>query len=85
MQSGGGRVHRSVRRCLEAHMSDGFKIHGLPESQGLYDPRNEHDACGIGFVANISGLKSHDIILKGIEILDQPRPPRGLRMRPPDG
>lgn len=41
----------------------------MPESQGLYDPRNERDACGIGFVANISGLKSHDIILKGIEIL----------------
>ena len=41
----------------------------MPKAQGLYDPRNEHDACGIGFVANISGEKSHDIILKGIEIL----------------
>ena len=44
-------------------------VRGLPKAQGLYDPRNEHDACGIGFVANISGEKSHDIILKGIEIL----------------
>jgi len=50
-------------------MSDEFTFRGLPKPQGLYDPRNEHDACGIGFVANISGEKSHDIILKGIEIL----------------
>jgi len=44
-------------------------IHGLPPAQGLYDPRNEHDACGIGFVASISGNKSHDIIRKGIQVL----------------
>ena len=50
-------------------MSDEPTFRGLPEPQGLYDPRHEHDACGIGFVANISGEKSHDIILKGIEIL----------------
>ncbi len=42
---------------------------GLPEAAGLYDPRNEHDACGIGFVVNIQGVRSHDIIQKGIEIL----------------
>jgi glutamate synthase (NADPH) large chain len=42
---------------------------GLPKPQGLYDPRNEHDACGMGFVANIKGQKSHDIIEKGIQIL----------------
>ena len=41
----------------------------LPTRQGLYDPANEHDACGIGFVANIKGEKSHDIIDKGIQIL----------------
>jgi glutamate synthase (NADPH/NADH) large chain len=35
----------------------------------LYDPRNEHDACGIGFVVNLNGEKSHAIISKGIEIL----------------
>jgi glutamate synthase domain-containing protein 2/glutamate synthase domain-containing protein 1/glutamate synthase domain-containing protein 3 len=50
-------------------MSDEYTSNGLPKAQGLYDPRHEHDACGIGFVANISGEKSHDIILKGIEIL----------------
>src|SRR6516225_10112284 len=40
-----------------------------PERQGLYDPRNEHDSCGIGFVANIRRLKSHDIIARGLQIL----------------
>ena len=42
---------------------------GLPPAQGLYDPAHEHDACGIGFVASISGQKSHDIIKKGIQVL----------------
>ena len=42
---------------------------GLPPAQGLYDPAHEHDACGIGFVASISGIKSHDIIRKGIQVL----------------
>jgi glutamate synthase (NADPH/NADH) large chain len=37
--------------------------------QGLYDPRYEHDACGMGFIVNLNGDKSHDIIRKGIEIL----------------
>ncbi len=43
---------------------------GLPPAQGLYDPRFEHDACGVGFVVNIKGEKSHEIVLKGLEILD---------------
>ena len=38
--------------------------------QGLYDPRNEHDACGVGFVVNIKGRKSHDIIGQGLKILE---------------
>ena len=41
----------------------------LPKAQGLYDPANEHDACGLGFVANIKGEASHEIVLKGLEIL----------------
>ena len=40
-----------------------------PQKQGLYDPVNEHDACGVGFVAHIKGRKSHEIILNGLEIL----------------
>ena len=41
----------------------------FPGRQGLYDPRNEHDSCGVGFVANIKGRKSHDIIERGLQIL----------------
>ncbi|HEY3916448.1 MAG TPA: glutamate synthase large subunit [Stellaceae bacterium] len=37
--------------------------------QGLYDPRYEHDACGVGFIANIKNRKSHAILAHGIEIL----------------
>ncbi len=42
---------------------------GFPSNQGLYDARNEHDACGVGFVANIKGVKSHETIKRGLEIL----------------
>ena len=38
-------------------------------AQGLYDPSNEHDACGVGFVAHIKGNKSHSIIEQGLLIL----------------
>ncbi len=41
----------------------------LPARQGLYDPANEHDACGVGFVANIKGVRSHAIIEQGLQIL----------------
>ena len=41
----------------------------FPPVQGLYDPRNEHDACGVGFVAHIRGVKSHGIIEQALEIL----------------
>jgi glutamate synthase (NADPH) large chain len=40
-----------------------------PTAQGLYDPRYEHDACGVGFVANIKGRKSHRIIEQGLTVL----------------
>ncbi len=42
---------------------------GMPRAQGLYDPANEHDNCGVGFIANIKGRKSHCIVKRGIEIL----------------
>jgi glutamate synthase (NADPH) large chain len=41
----------------------------LPEAQGLYNPDNEHDNCGIGFVAHIKGKPSHEIIRRGLEVL----------------
>jgi glutamate synthase (NADPH/NADH) large chain len=42
---------------------------GSPAKQGLYDPRNEHDSCGVGFVANIKGEKSNEIIAQGLQLL----------------
>ncbi len=40
-----------------------------PEKQGLYDPRFEHDACGVGFVVHMKGKKSHDIVQNALTIL----------------
>ncbi|EIL87978.1 glutamate synthase, large subunit [Rhodanobacter fulvus Jip2] len=40
-----------------------------PRAQGLYDPSNEHDACGVGFVAHIKGRKTHEIVQQGLMIL----------------
>ena len=44
-------------------------VKGFPNAQGLYDPENERDNCGIGFVTQIKGIKSHDIVTKGLEVL----------------
>lgn len=44
---------------------------GMPVEQGLYNPEFEKDNCGIGLVADIKGNKSHDIITKGIQVLER--------------
>ncbi len=41
-----------------------------PPKQGLYDPQFEHDSCGVGFIVNIKGHKSHAIVRNGIQILE---------------
>ncbi|MFC1669517.1 glutamate synthase large subunit [Spirochaetota bacterium] len=41
---------------------------GFPQDQGLYKSEYEHDSCGIGFVANIKGVKSYNIIERGLEV-----------------
>ncbi|MHA6317946.1 glutamate synthase large subunit [Altererythrobacter sp. CAU 1778] len=46
-----------------------FENHDLPAQQGLYDSRNEHDACGVGLLAHIKGEKSHGIVTQALEIL----------------
>ncbi len=38
--------------------------------QGLYNPQYEHDACGVGFVANVDGARSHEIVVRGIRVLE---------------
>jgi glutamate synthase (ferredoxin) len=42
---------------------------GLPPKQGLYDPWYEHDACGVGFIVDLKGRKSHTLVEQGIQIL----------------
>jgi len=42
---------------------------GLPPKQGLYDPWFEHEACGVGFVVNVKGNKSHQIIQQALQVL----------------
>ncbi len=42
---------------------------GEPQARGLYNPANEHDACGVGFVARIDAIPKHDIVEKGIQVL----------------
>jgi len=41
----------------------------FPERQGLYDPQHEHDACGLGFVVDIAGRRSHSIVENGLQVL----------------
>ena len=43
--------------------------HAFPPPQGLYDPRHEHDACGVAFVATLTGVASHDIVAKALTAL----------------
>ncbi|MEI6132104.1 MAG: glutamate synthase large subunit [Bacillota bacterium] len=46
-----------------------MKLNGLPPKQGLYDPRFERDACGIGFLVDIKGERSHKIVHQALTIL----------------
>ena len=41
----------------------------IPGPSGLYDPRFEHDSCGVSFVANIKGVRSHELVRTGLEAL----------------
>ncbi|WP_395658809.1 glutamate synthase large subunit [Nocardioides sp.] len=43
--------------------------HAFPPPQGLYDPRHEHDACGVAFVATLTGVASHEIVRQGVQAL----------------
>ena len=46
-----------------------MRHHALPERQGLYDPANEHDACGMGFVATLDGIPRHSVVADAITVL----------------
>ena len=60
---------------------------GYPSARGMYDPAHEHDACGIGFVAHIKGVASHDIVRQGLTVLSNldHRGARGCEMNTGDG
>ena len=58
-----------------------MKSDSSSRAQGLYDPRHEHDACGVGFVVDLKGRKSHEHRRAGLQILAEPRAPRRLRLR----
>ena len=51
-------------------MKQNRKINVAPRRQGLYDPDNERDACGVGLVVNIKGNKTHDIVENGLQVLE---------------
>ena len=53
---------RAIDMSMSRTGNNGKPISGYPAPQGLYDPQFEHDACGVGFVVDIKGRKSHDII-----------------------
>ncbi len=53
-------MNETAQRILKA---------GRPDAQGLYEPGFEHDACGVGMVCNLKGLKSHDVIQRALQIL----------------
>ncbi|MBI2437460.1 MAG: glutamate synthase large subunit [Lentisphaerae bacterium] len=44
-------------------------LSGFPPAQGLYTPRSEHDSCGVGFVAQLQGVASHQVVEQGVEVL----------------
>ena len=71
----GGDLH-----CLEDRLSAFLANSGdlptektgatSPERQGLYNPANEHDSCGVGFVVNFKGAKSHTLVEQGLRVLE---------------
>src|SRR5215468_1667671 len=60
---------------------------GLPEKQGLYDPQFEHDSCGVGFVVDMAGRKSNNIVRKALQVLInlQHRGAKGCEVNTGDG
>ncbi len=58
-------MQSEIQKLENRHLN----TNGLPPKQGLYDPQFEHDACGVGFVVNVKGRKSHAIIQQAIQVL----------------
>lgn len=52
---------RDVAKSEMESVDDDSMNWGLPKAQGLYDPQNEHEACGVGFIVAIDGRRSHKV------------------------
>ena len=64
-----GRRGNSTGRTPFGCTRNELKMSSPPSAQGLYDPRDEHDACGIGAVVNINGQRDHQIVELGKQVL----------------
>ena len=63
-------AHRSIQTVPVAHDPSSPAIApGVPTRRGLYDPAQEKDSCGVGFIADLKGRKSHQIIVDALEML----------------
>ncbi|GAB1583036.1 glutamate synthase large subunit [Phyllobacterium phragmitis] len=67
---GQGVQNRAVKTAKTSRTPKTPISTGLPARQGLYDPRNEHDACGVGFIAHMKGVKSHQVVNDGLLMLE---------------
>jgi hypothetical protein len=56
----------AIRQRIQRFAGHERRKMGYPQNQGLYDSRNEHDACGVGFVAQYQGAKSHETVKRGL-------------------
>ena len=54
---------------MTRHAQHPNALTAAPDAHGLYDPRHEHDSCGVGFVANIKGKKSHTIVQQALQVV----------------
>ena len=62
-------IHSAAQTTATA-VKTATKTIGHPATQGLYNPANEHDACGVGFIAHMKGEKSHQIVMDGLFMLE---------------
>src|SRR5512132_3632785 len=68
--SNGERVNRGTGNDMTVNdASFRWDASGVPKPTGLYDPRNDHDSCGVGFIARIDGVPLHSVVEQGIRIL----------------
>src|ERR1044072_1660708 len=75
------------KRMVRENKTSATAPAGMPPAQGLYDPAHEHDACGVGFVVDMKGRKSHAIVDQALQVLKNllHRGARGCEVNTGDG